>query len=478
LASGSDIRYGYYLNGNQLYLIKNYVQSTSPITIGVDTYVNMSFVNDTIVFKKDTSVIDKAALSAGYSFKLGGVMNSASRTKLKLTKISLRPFHLMSVSGTERTCSGTLTNYQFKVSPFLGTFGNYNYTLTNRSDLSTFASGTGSNSNTYTISNVPPGAYELSVVQSGVGSPISLVSNVYIGVQAEWFSTHPNYDLLPNTYSLKRNSSNPISTYSSALSTNILSAGSTGWIWFTPVVTAFSNNRNDYLSIVDNFINTQPSSAQAYLSFRNVLPTISGGGVIIPGGLQVIWNDPISLYTHSAYLNPNSFITIELTGAYMYVRANEVLVATVAQPSGPIRLKANSNRIGEGFLNVHSTFGCTANQTLSQVEYYELARDYTAGYATAVEGKLKFTFDEEYAIQSGKYLQYAVFNDANTQIANGNLNTNAVSGGATALAYSFDDNRYVLSVSSITLATPGKFYHLEVTTSTGQKRVLRFLYKN
>jgi len=154
-----------------------------------------------------------------------------------------------------------------------------------------------------------------------------------------------------------------------------------------------------------------------------------------------------------------------------------VYVTSVTQPAGGIRLKANSNRISEGFKDVHTTFACTPAQTIDQVGYYELSRDYTAGYATAVEGKLKFTFDEEYGIQSNTNLQYSVFNDANTQIAYGTLGT-TVNGGATALTYSFDDNRYTLSISAISLASPGKFYHLEVTTTTGQKRVIRFLYKN
>jgi hypothetical protein len=477
LTSFANIRYGYYLNGNKLYTIKNYVVSGSYITVGIDNYAHMSLVNDTIVFSNDTMVLDKAALTAGYSFKFGGVMNSASRTYLKVKKTPLKSFYMQPLSGLERTCSTPNATFQFRMFGFLvSQFGNYNYQLTasNANNVTSF-SGSGSNSNTTSISNVPPGVYTLTCTQTG-GSAISLAYTVYIGIQAEWYSTHPNYNLLPNTYSLSRTNVTPISTYSSALSSNILAAGTKGWIWFSPVVSAFSQNRNDYLSIVDNFINTQPSSAQTYLSFRKVLPTISGSGgtVNIPGGIQVIWSDAVTGVVNSAIVPANSFISVEMTGTLMKVKANGLLVASVTQPTGGIRIKANSNRTNEGFKDVHTTFPCSVPQTIDQVEYYELSRDYTAGYATAVEGKLKFTFDEEYGIQSAKFLPYAVYTDANTLITSCDLNG---SGGATQMPYHFDDNRYILTVSSMGL-TVGKFYHLEVTTSTGQKRVVRFLYKN
>uniref|UniRef100_UPI00261B1A13 hypothetical protein n=1 Tax=Fluviicola sp. TaxID=1917219 RepID=UPI00261B1A13 len=369
-----------------------------------------------------------------------------------------------------------------KKKPFIfSQFGNYTYQLVanNTSESVTTYSGTGSNNGIVTVNNVPPGVYTLTCTQTGVVTPIVLVYTVYIGVQASWFPTHPNYILSQNTYSLQRDNLNP-SVYSSALRTYILTAGAKGWIWFNPVVSAFSGSRNDYLTIADNFGNLQaPASSQTYLSFRKVDAMQSPVGVFpvinIPAGVQIVWNDAVTLNTGSLVVPTNALITIEMTGSIMNVKANNVSVTSLTQPTGFIRMKANSNRYSEGFKGVHTTFVCTASQTIDQVGYYELGRDYAAGYATAVEGKVKFTFDEEYAIESGKKLQYVVYNDANTPIASGNLN-GTVTGGATALTYDFDDNRYVLTVSSF--ATAGKFYHLEVTTSTGQKRYLRFLYKN
>lgn len=480
LVSSADIRFGYCIIGNKLYTIKNSVVSSSFTTITTTSYANLTFENDTIIFSDDSTILDKAAITAGYKLKFGGIMNSTSRTYLKFKKVPFKPFYLLQTSGTERSCTTPTSNFQFSMNGFLSNnFGNYSYVLSaNNANSPTSFSGSGANSGTVTVSNVPPGVYTLTCTQTS-GSLISLAYTVYIGIQADWYTTHPNYNLTPNSYSLTRNNVSPVSTYSSAFSTNILNAGTKGWVWFYPIVSAFFQTRNDYLSIVDNYTNTLPSSTQTYLSFRKVLPTISGSGgsIIIPGGIQVVWRDAATTAVGSTIVNANSFITIEMTGTVMNVRANGVIIASISQPTGGIRLKANSNRTNEGFKNVHMTFACTPNQTIDQVGYYELNRDYTAGYATAVEGKLKFTFDEEYGIQSNKNIQYAVFNDANNQVASYDMNTNIATGGASALTYSFDDNRYILSVSAMGL-TPGKFYHLEVTTSTGQKRVLRFLYKN
>jgi hypothetical protein len=265
------------------------------------------------------------------------------------------------------------------------------------------------------------------------------------------------------------------------VSTNVLPSATSGWAWFNPIcintTTFFAGN---VLSIVNNFSNLLPNNNDIYLNFRR---TGSGSIFGLPTNSTILfWGEKLpngTLVTGATFLPLAPFVSMQFDASLMkiYVRSGASTI-TLTQPTGNLRLKANSALSTEGFRNVHSTFPCGINQTLSQVGYYELSRDYTAGYATAVEGKLKFTFDEEYNIESLKKLQYAIFNDGNDAgipIASGDL-SGTVSGGATALPYSFDDNRYILTISSF--CTPGKFYHLEVTTTTGQKRVIRFLYKN
>lgn len=484
LSSNTNIRYGYKISGSNMYTIINSRESSNPVAITATSNLILSFVNDTIIYTNDSVVVARAPLAAGYSFKLGGILNTASRTRIRLIRVPLKPFFFVNVGGTERTCDVPTSNFQFNITGFLSSqFGSYTYQLaaSNTNESVSSFSGTGTNNGTVTVNNVPPGVYTLTCTQSSGSTPITLTYPVYIGVQASWFSTRPNYNLSPNSYSLQRDNVNPILSYSSALSTNILSSGTKGWIWFNPVVGSTTGLRNDYLTIADNFGNLQaPGATQTYLSFRRLLPTLSAAGglfVSIPGGLQITWRDATTSISGSATVPLNAFVTVEMTGTAMNVKANNTLITSITQPGGFIRLKANSNRSGEGFKDVHTTFVCTANQTIDQVGYYELARDYTAGYATAITGKLKFTFDEEYAIVDSGKLRYVVYDDSNIAIASGDM-SGSVTGGATALTYNFDDNRYILNVASISAATAGKYYHLEVTTSTGQKRYLRFLYKN
>lgn len=117
------------------------------------------------------------------------------------------------------------------------------------------------------------------------------------------------------------------------------------------------------------------------------------------------------------------------------------------------------------------------SQTLSQVGYSELKKAKSAGYATAVEGKVKFTFDEEYKIASTKFLTFKFYNDNHQLLASSTID-GVVTGGATALPYVFDDNRYTMNLASITNIVIGKYYTLEVLTSTGEKLFLRILYKS
>lgn len=116
-------------------------------------------------------------------------------------------------------------------------------------------------------------------------------------------------------------------------------------------------------------------------------------------------------------------------------------------------------------------------QTLAMVAHSELQRSIGSGYAVAVEGKLKFTFDEEYQIESGKYLPYKIY-DEDRNLKGSCTLTGTTSGGAQAVSYVFDDNRYTMTISGITGLTTNQYYLLEVETSTQEKRYLRFLYKD
>lgn len=472
LSTSADISYGFRISNGILKTIINAVESSASYTVLPGKDLKISFLNDSIIFYNDNVLLNKVQLNSGYTLKAGAILNTSARTTVMFHKIISKPFFVFhpTITNNSRTCSSTNYDLSFRILPFLSSqFGSYNYKLShyNGNGLVLAMNSSASNNNVYTIPNVAPGVYVLTCTQNSGVSPIQLTNTVYVGIQTEWFSTHPNYNLIPNTYSLTRD--NLVQgTYSKAMSTNVLPAATSGWAWFNPINVGSNNlTMGNILSIVNNS-NLLPSSNDVYLNFKK-----TGSNQILsipPGSTLLFWGDKLpngNVVTGATFVSSNPFVSLQFDASLMkiYVRSGAYNL-TLNQPVGIIRLKANSMLPGEGFKNVHSTFACGINQKLSEVSHYELSRDYTAGYATAVEGKLKFTFDEEYNIEPNKNLQYVIFDDAN----------NPITGGGAALTYNFDDNRYTLTLPAS--AVTGKFYHLEVTTSTGQKRVLRFLYKN
>lgn len=473
LSTSADIAYGFRVSNGILKTIINSVESSTSYTVLTGKDLMISFSNGFISFYNNEVLLTKAQLTTGYSFKTGAILNANARTVVRGRNIVLKPFFLFYpvLNNNSRTCSSTNSDLSFRISPFLSTqFGSYTYKLSyfNGNGLVLATNTSASNNNLYTIPNVAPGVYVLTCTQNSGAAPIQLSYMVYVGLQTEWFSTHPNYTLTPNTYSVTRDNSAP-GSYSKAMSTNVLPAATSGWAWFNPLSIGSNNlTMGNILSLVNNS-NLLPNTNDVYLNFKK-----TGTNQILsipPGSTIMIWGDRLpngSSVMGATFVPTNPFISLQFDASLMkiYVRTGANTI-TLNQPSGNIRLKANSMMPGEGYSNVHTTFPCGITQKLSEVSHYELSRDYTAGYATAIEGKLKFTFDEEYGIQPNKNLQYVIFDDANIPLVNG---------GAAALTYNFDDNRYLLTLPSSAIV--GKFYHLEVTTSTGQKRVLRFLYKN
>ena len=109
----------------------------------------------------------------------------------------------------------------------------------------------------------------------------------------------------------------------------------------------------------------------------------------------------------------------------------------------------------------------------------KLKRELDGTYVTTTsDGKLKIYFEEEYRIESGKFFELAIY-DQNRVLKskvdlNGNL-SGTLPNAALKIAYSFDDNEKVLDLNCSGL-TNNAYYVLEVLTSTGEKRFLRFLF--
>ena len=107
-----------------------------------------------------------------------------------------------------------------------------------------------------------------------------------------------------------------------------------------------------------------------------------------------------------------------------------------------------------------------------------MKRKLDGGYSYAIGGKLKFTMDEDYAMDDSKYLPFKIYDKNHLVLESSDINGVIQNGSVSPLPLEFSDNRWTLDVSTIPGITVGYYYILEVSNSKGDKRYLRFLYKN
>lgn len=115
-------------------------------------------------------------------------------------------------------------------------------------------------------------------------------------------------------------------------------------------------------------------------------------------------------------------------------------------------------------------------QTIDDISYSELKYQIDGGYTTTFDSKLKFSFLEEEAINSGNKIPYKIFDKNNVVLASSDL-SGATTGGAIALNYNSHSNYKILDLGGVSSLTEGEFYTLEVTMINGQKKKLRFQFK-
>jgi hypothetical protein len=109
----------------------------------------------------------------------------------------------------------------------------------------------------------------------------------------------------------------------------------------------------------------------------------------------------------------------------------------------------------------------------------KLKRELDGTYATTTtDGKLKIYFEEEYRIEAGKFIELSVYDQSRVLKSKVDM-SGALSGTnpnvALKVPYNFDNNEFELNLNCSNL-TNNSFYVLEVLTSTGEKRYLRFQY--
>jgi len=118
-----------------------------------------------------------------------------------------------------------------------------------------------------------------------------------------------------------------------------------------------------------------------------------------------------------------------------------------------------------------------------RTSYTVFKRELDAGYATTFQGKLKIQFTEEYEQVAGRKVPLILYDENKVIKAAINYDGSALISPITglpfallpALTYQFDNNQFLLNVSTYSL-TVGNYYILELTKSTGEKEYIRFKY--
>lgn len=100
-----------------------------------------------------------------------------------------------------------------------------------------------------------------------------------------------------------------------------------------------------------------------------------------------------------------------------------------------------------------------------------------AGYVTTDSGKLKFYFEEEYTVSPGKYLEFKIYNGSGQLLSHVREDGTVLLGTVSPVQYIKEDFGRILNISSLGLQS-GKYYRLEVKLINGERRFLKFLYKN
>ncbi len=520
----SSIVYGFSINNGFLNIIEDGIEISTNRKLTVNDKLNFSFNENTIDYNLNDYSLKESLLSNEFILKTvfsADIINTKVEIKANNPIIALesdtqpyptdpdaplRPepafvkphsliFDPTSFVVTPIKCKGETGVISFKIKDYFNNIKNiqyFNFTISDESGNIIYKDYYLNPQNIYIcpFKFINPGVYTLNGIafESNRGSKIAK-NTIFVGVETSWNSIS-NYSLYPNSYSVEKNK-----TYrqSQALSVNVLQSGAEGVIMFEPKISSIPT----YVSFSTNNLNISNFNSVEPSFFYYTLPNSN-----TTNSLYVFdFNHNLK---RKLLLNKSTKIAILITlnNINVYINGNINPIFTpdfnIARPTGDIRYKFNANVLlnsyyqpnnsGGGAKNVVSNFFCDPG--LSQLSYFEAKKDFTSGYTLAVQGKVKFTFDEEYKISSNKYLPIKIYDDNFKILVQSDIEGNITDFNptnsstipstellASELKYQFDDNRYVLTISKIAGIIRNKYYIIETITSTGDKRYVRFLYK-
>lgn len=452
----ADLFFGFISNNGYLRLVSQGNVSLDSTLVNDSSKVLLDLRGE--VYRLFVDGIERASISArpSYGVQAGLRLPASGSAKISGQNASNKAYRVTPVVYAIPNCyseSGTLT---FKITKIVeGVPASLSYTITNQ-DGNTYTSGTGLTFTDISINNVPPGIYTIS---GSVGSLVFTPYIVYFGYETNWDDV-VDYTNSPNSYSVERQIASSASNFSSARSENYLMSSDEGWVRFKPRVPGANGLTPNFARLT----NVNPYAVYPSLNEDFFFVVKYGNG-------EFVFHN-FNSASQLGFMSMNSYATVHYDQVNPRIQLNTT-TTPISLGSLGRTFRAMSGPQNHGFHNVISSYGCV-RQTIDEIGYYELRRTIDGGFAHSAEGKIKFTFDEEYNTESTDKITLNIYNNSHgleEQIANG-----IAQNGTPVLNYIFDDNRCILDLDGLGL-TPEQHYILEVITSKKDKLYMRFIYK-
>jgi hypothetical protein len=463
-----DLVYGFYLDKKRLFTVENGVLSTTFTVVRRNEAFYFKTLDGVLSLSTAQEELKSIALPAEYTYKVALGMAKSQGFILYPIQFQKKKFKVYTKIQQYLGCDGN--NGIFSIS--MNSFGSWNgmggtFTITHQESGDVIVP--------FGIINDQPSPV-IPVTTNGLGGPleagiyeivvtvngISITKYVCLGYEAKWDPLDfVDFDLTPNTYSLLRTLPNGTST-SYARAENVLPISQTGWMEFTPV--------------------TDQSSAYSYmrLSTQNITSTaLSPTEDVLAFGRfwsGVIFVRRINSVVSFSFIPLNSVIKTKYQSGQIEIWVNGALQSIETATNQTRLVRGQTPFQVYGFRNVITSFSCTPKQPLSTIGYTELKKELDGGFAHAVEGKVKFTFDEEYDIQAGDVVSLNIYGNDYSLLEQINSDGTSLN-GTVGVPYVFDDNKRILDISGVPGLVTDEHYILEVVTSTEEKLYMRFIYK-
>ncbi len=288
-----------------------------------------------------------------------------------------------------------------------------------------------------------------------VGIPFSV--NIWVGIETVW-AEKIDMTLDPNSYSAKQNVVS--NSLGGVRSSNELDAGADGWIEMKAQYGTSTSSHVYWIVGETNplgiFTINDP------VQFIEFYKTTGGSGI------RVRYKDFGGSYVYSTIsTNPNDKVRLIRESSSVRLQLNDNNTTAFlfqTSPTGPMNIAVRSQEVGDGCVDVVSSFPCGTPKMFANLKY-----KLDGFYHIMDDGKIRFVFDQEYDADD---LTFNIYNHMDVLVKDqSDFPTLATTNGANYLTIDVSDDTHCIGRG---------FFYLEVINSKKEKMYLRFLndYQN